>query len=563
MEILDVFNNIRSQVAERQMKQVSVFPDTVLPKTQRDLVVEVNVDKGIEAMNRLLESKLGSLEYFVQNINVENRGAPKGELSERAVILPYSQAYQQVIGTGELAPLWNSIVRAYQTNGLSKQSQEIIKVKMQELKGNLDAMKYGLRSGIQTIFEHKIIDAQIALKILELLRSLSVYTLISLQADTGMFEQITVERLESSYKNVLQSLSMEQIHILQRHSKVGNVIESPIRNIPLFGNQSNEARLKEVADELGFKVPPELLKRLVALPASDFDLAVTKLKNEAKSVKASTNFTQEETQELNQISELAKSIAENTSELEQLGMESARLTEQIDKLSRDPEPADPDIEEPEEVKEPEFPDVAIMFEDEDYYEELMERYRNNMEDYKRYQEQLLDYRLAKQNAESDEKFRALQRQTCIRQYDRIKKEVENTMEAIEADELLYDYSKRSLSEFKRIFSEKATRAMKVILDSAGKELKLHKKTRQKYITIPMEREELEEVKEESEEEESGGEGSGSEEEEEGMGYGKPDLRGRGLSTMKSNYGTRPRPSKSRGPMHFDDTRNESFYSKPK
>jgi hypothetical protein len=545
MEILDVFKNIHSQVAERQMKQVAVFPDSVLPKTQRDLGVEVNVDKGIESMNRLLESKLGSLEYFVQNISEENRGA-RGALERKDLILPYTQAYAQVTGTGDLTPLWNGIVRGYQTKGLSKQSQEIIKVKMQELKGNLDAMKYGLSSGVQVIFEKKIIDAQIALKILELLRALSVYTLISLQADSGILELINTERLESAYKNVLQSLSLEQIHILQRFSKAGSVMESPIRNIPLFGTESGEARLKEVADELGFDVPSQLLSNLVRLPASDFDLAVTKLKNEAASAKSSVGLTGKETEILRELGELTDNIMSNRAEIELLESEKEALEQHLELLD-----GDPVVEEVEvlpEVPEPELPDVSLLWEDEGAYDAAEEAYSTALREYRAYRESQLQAVLARRNAIAKRLERTSARRQCERELARKNQEIEQISNDIEADEIIANSYRYELNELKGEVSAKALRAMKLVLDaSSGKELKLHKTTRSRM----MQRMEEERKYEDSEEEE----------EEVGEGRGK-DIGTRGLSTMRANYGVRGHPSRLKGAMHFDDTRNDSFCSRP-
>jgi len=549
MEILDVFKNIRSQVAERQMKQVGAFQDSVLPKTQRDLGVEVNVDKGIESLNRLLESKLGSLEYFVQNISEENRGA-RGALERKDLILPYTQAYAQVTGTGDLTPLWNGIVRGYQTKGLSKQSQEIIKVKMQELKGNLDAMKYGLSSGVQVIFEKKIIDAQIALKILELLRALSVYTLISLQADSGILELINTERLESAYKNVLQSLSLEQIHILQRFSKAGSVMESPIRNIPLFGTESGEARLKEVADELGFDVPPQLLKNLVRLPASDFDLAVTKLKNEAASAKSSVGLTGKETRILKELGELTDNIMSNRAKIEEAESEKEALEQQLELLN-----GDPVVEEVEvlpEVLEPELPDVEILWMGEEgraAYDAATEAYYTALGEYRAYRESQLQAILARQNALVNRLQRSNARRQCERELARKNQEIVQLNEEIEADEVFAENYRYELEGLKGEVSEKALRAMKLVLDaSSGKELKLHKTTRSRM----MQRMQEERKHEDSEEEE---------EEEVGEGRGK-DIRTRGLSTMRANYGVRGHPSTLKGAMHFDDTRNDSFCSRP-
>jgi hypothetical protein len=58
MEILDVFKNVNRQVFNREKQQIAVFPETILPNTQRDTGTEVNVDKSIEQINKIIETKV-------------------------------------------------------------------------------------------------------------------------------------------------------------------------------------------------------------------------------------------------------------------------------------------------------------------------------------------------------------------------------------------------------------------------------------------------------------------------------------------------------------------------
>ena len=170
-EMLSVWKNLNSQVFDRTKRQIAVFPQSVKPKTERDLTVEVNTDKSIEQLNKVFETKLGALEYLVQllqrgkyikdeetGFRVKSEGIIKGE--DYTI---YGQTFQATVNTGDVIPLWNQIVRYFQQQGLSKDSQEIVKVKTQELKPNLDALTYGLRKSIDYIFENKGMGSVLAL----------------------------------------------------------------------------------------------------------------------------------------------------------------------------------------------------------------------------------------------------------------------------------------------------------------------------------------------------------------------------------------------------------------
>ena len=561
MEILDVFKNLRSQIVDRERKQIAVFPESVMPKTQRDLGVEVNADKGIETLNRILEMKLGSLEYFVQNINVENRGAPRGALSERAVILPYSQAYQQVTTTGDVVGAWNAIVRGYQTQGLSKQSQEIIKVKLQELKGNLEAMKYGLSSGVQAIFEHKIVDAPIALKILELLRALSVYTLISSQADSGMLEILNVESLRSAYKNIFESLSLEQIHILQQHSKAGSVIDTPIRSIPYFGVEASVERLKQIAEEIGFQPSQDLIQRLARLPQRDADLELNKIKNELGPGKA--KFSEEESKIVSELDQLGQELVDVKSRIEEAELEKNHYENQAELLALPPVPVEPsEIVLPELPASPQYPERGEFKNDDDFLEAVSE-YR---ESYKLHFEAMrgnLEARLLRENAVENLQRREVRRKQYLEQIEELEEHLRTLEELKEVVESRLDAMGDQLASERDVYSKNAIDAARAIVEAAsGKQLKLHRKSRAKYFPRRVEPE--------SDEEKHGSE-SGSDSDRDldaaaPSGSGRfekgKDLDTRGLSTMRAHYGTTTVPSVSKQAMHFDDTRNDNFCSRP-
>ena len=363
MEILDVWKNLSSQVNALTKRQVAVFPDTLKPKTQRDMEVEVNVDKSVESLNSALEARLANLEFVLKNDaqlgamarTVAPRPRPeapveakepqppplpilepsvermtkderkitdrrnaevirqyeerlrqyeervqkmreealrsragraeaerkieeriRGEQKESIRLLPFQNSYQDVINTGSIVSLWNNIVRYYQKQGLSRQSQEMVKVKVQDLIPNLEAIVYGLGQAVDVLFATNKYTEQVGLKILELLRTQSVYQLIKRQIDTTSFEVVSVSALETAFKNIFAELSEERRELLDEltNRDTGSIATRPIRKIPQFSSTNFRERLRALGDEMGIDVSaidPDLEDRLKRMNQKDFE----------------------------------------------------------------------------------------------------------------------------------------------------------------------------------------------------------------------------------------------------------------------------------------------------
>jgi hypothetical protein len=285
MEILDVFKDLNSQIVGLQNRQVQQFPETLKAKSQRDLGAEVNVDKAIENINKTLESKLGSLEFVVQNINPENRGAPgQEELTTTANRTTFYTSLSQVNNTGDVIPLWNSIVRSYQ-GGVNRETQQMIKVKVLELLPNLEAINYGINQAIDTIFERKIVRGSFAGTILELLRTLSIFSEIKAQVDSNppRFEPLSVDLLDRSFKNIFESQSSDRLTILKQYAPRGLITSSTIRNIPDFKTGDVSQRLRDIEEEMGFKIPdrerPQIEDRLRGISGADLTNAISEIRS--------------------------------------------------------------------------------------------------------------------------------------------------------------------------------------------------------------------------------------------------------------------------------------------
>jgi hypothetical protein len=454
MEVLDVFKNLNSQVNALTKRQIAVFPDTLKPKTQRDMEVEVNVDKSVEGLNSLLETRLASLEFVLKNdaqltnmamrprmviedddIKIEDdedidfsslTTKASRELAERKYrerearreaearvreaeakeaisvakaegiresasqlkLIPFQRAYNDIINTGSVVSLWNNIVRFYQKSGLSRQSQEMVKVKVQDLIPNLEAYLYGLSEAVNVLFSSNRYNNQIGLKVLELLRTQSVYQIIKVQIDTASFDIISVPMMDTAFKNIFASLSQERRNLLDEVASRGNISNKPIRLIPEFRSDNFNQRMKALADEMGIDVsalPAPLVRRLKAMNQADFEKSAVEAIKTVKSEKSSFSAFQERA--LSDIQRLQVEVLELTLRKdEEIPREIARLQENIVLLGEDHKGRDVGdnedlVEVP--VLRP-MPDMLDYAEDEDgYFNRDMDAWRIARAEYDR------------------------------------------------------------------------------------------------------------------------------------------------------------------------------------
>ena len=338
MEILDVFKDINNQVVQRQLRQISVFPDTLKPKTERDLGAEVNVDKAVEQINRTLEQKLGSLEFYLQNIRRIND--PK---FSQSVI----QSQEQSTNSGDVIPLYNTISRISHQTGISRESRQVIRIQLQALTPNLDAITYGLQRAIQSIMKDIEENAEQVQQqeqgsksstsaVLDFLRTYAVYQFIRKQVDkdnTSSVELLTVEALNAEFRNSFEMLSQNDIQIIKERIPNANwLLSRGMANVPDFPVDDYEGRIKALEDELGFKIQPTLRASLKGLPLHAQKEALVKLKNEER--RGDLRLTQAEIQMIRQAELVAQQNRDLTDELERMAQMTQLLLEQADMLRR-------------------------------------------------------------------------------------------------------------------------------------------------------------------------------------------------------------------------------------
>lgn len=243
-EVLDEDLNINRRVNAITREKVKLSDETVTPRKTRDIEVEVSVDKVIESLNKILETKITALDYLLARVT---RG--DGDIGDAEG----RRAFTTIVNNGDFISPYNQLIRLYSDASLSRASKELIKTKFQELKSNIDAILYGLSEGIQYLFE----QGQASRDVFQLVRSQAVYEFVNNALYQGnLFKIIEQGDISTSVSRVLAGLSEVQREALKLLS-VGDLREQSLLKLPIQTGEDN-ARLEALEDEIGFKFPENL-----------------------------------------------------------------------------------------------------------------------------------------------------------------------------------------------------------------------------------------------------------------------------------------------------------------
>ncbi len=239
-EVLDEDRNINRRVFDIAKDQVRVFDEAVLPKKTRDIEAELSVDKLVEQINKIVEKKVVSIESLLSQITRSNR------IDQRA--------YESVIENGDIITAYNQLMRVYMTTGISRNTQEIIKVKFQEIQANINAIMFGLDELIRYLFE----SGKSNKEIFQLVRSQAVYNVIDKQLYRGnSFRPVQQDDLTVSIREMIGKLSEVQRAKLEEISR-GDVSERSLLKLPAE-QQNEERKIRALEAELGVPLPRQLL----------------------------------------------------------------------------------------------------------------------------------------------------------------------------------------------------------------------------------------------------------------------------------------------------------------
>lgn len=239
-EVLDEDKNIDRRVFDIAKDQVRLWDESILPKKTRDMEAEMSVDKLIEVINKTIERKVVSLEALLSGITSKDR------LDQRA--------YESVVDNGDIITAYNQLVRILMTTGISRTSQELIKVKFQEMKPNIDAVMYGLDELIRYLFQ----SGKSSKEIFQLVRSQAVYNVIDKQLYRGSsYRPIEQGDLTVSIREMISKLSEVQRAKLEQISQQ-DVGERSLLKFPVE-QQNEEVKIRALEAELGVPLPRKLL----------------------------------------------------------------------------------------------------------------------------------------------------------------------------------------------------------------------------------------------------------------------------------------------------------------
>lgn len=248
-EVLDEDLNINRRVNDLTRQKVRLSDETVAPKKTRDLEIEVSVDKLIENLNKILETKITALDYLLSRIT---RG--EGEIGDAEG----RRAFNFIVNNGDFITSYNQLIRLYTQPGLSRASSDMIRTKFQELKANIDAIIYGFSEAIQYLFDVN----RPSKDIFQMVRSQAVYDFVNQALYRGSSYKIIEQGdIAVSIQNVLAELSEVQRRALQEIKNREDPRETSLLNLPIETG-AEEARINALEAEIGFRLPENLKGKL-------------------------------------------------------------------------------------------------------------------------------------------------------------------------------------------------------------------------------------------------------------------------------------------------------------
>jgi hypothetical protein len=199
-EILDEDIGIYKQVMDRQFKSVEAYKEEVSGKKERDLEAEVSIEKIIQQLQIKLQREVQQAEYLLSS--------SEQRWDERKNDKDIDNIYSH---TGEILTLYNSAMRLYLKAGLSRDSQESIKIKLMQLLPFINASNQALESVIDFMFSNGYTDN----KLFWIFNTKSILETIKNQIEGSKLKIIDNSDVMATFKNLAGLQSQERIQILK------------------------------------------------------------------------------------------------------------------------------------------------------------------------------------------------------------------------------------------------------------------------------------------------------------------------------------------------------------
>jgi len=280
-EVLDYDRNISKQVFNREKTAIANFENNIVPRTERDTDAEITVDKGVEQVNSILTNKLNILDTLLTAFSSFNELTLKsGRPSANSQAT--TKMFAEAVSYGDFLAAYNNLMRTSAKVGLSDITKNLLKVKYQEMKSNLDAMVYGLTKVMDNIFSFEESKSNYISKvnkqIFPLLHSLSVYRNADDQLRTNSYHTIENIDMQTSFKQLLSEMSEERRELImelqRKNPKEEFTIDKVLRNYPVFEGENVADRIKALENELGVNIPQNVIDDLKQVSGKDVDTVI-------------------------------------------------------------------------------------------------------------------------------------------------------------------------------------------------------------------------------------------------------------------------------------------------
>lgn len=208
-EVLDEDRRINRRVFDKEKEQAKVFTEATKPKSDRDLSIEVDVDRSVEKFNSLIEKKLIDLDIIFKYAPTDSR---------------YREAQKEILSTGSTIIAYNDLARLAIRPDLSQVTKEAVKTKITQIQNGVDALVYGIGELVKKWSGQGADIADFAKRTYPLLSVYILFKTIQRQLFKGSITPLTTAELENNMREWRASLAgSDRAEVANFLGKISNV----------------------------------------------------------------------------------------------------------------------------------------------------------------------------------------------------------------------------------------------------------------------------------------------------------------------------------------------------
>ena len=181
---VDADKEISHQVLNRERQHIASMSQISKSNSAIDDITSLNVEKGIESLAEIMNSKVSSLEAILSR---STKNAPQYILTEKKYLYSYL----------DVVRLYNNIIRVYKQVTANFQTREYIKTKLQDISQYVNALIVGYENVISKTDDNALVNP------------LGMYKLIKKQLDSSSFDVIRDADLRFATRDAVLDMTQE------------------------------------------------------------------------------------------------------------------------------------------------------------------------------------------------------------------------------------------------------------------------------------------------------------------------------------------------------------------